>query len=88
MKQSNIYSFNLWRIPVVQLCCGLCMQVEKNFLDLKQGVEKTSLLRQETLLTQWADFLIIRESGLGAWACLFLEPKDKGSARSGLVIHL
>ena len=36
---------------------------KKNFLDLNQGVEKTSLLRQETLLTQWADFLIIWAHG-------------------------
>ena len=36
---------------------------KKNFLDSKQGVEKTSLLRQETLLTQWADFLIIWAHG-------------------------
>jgi len=35
---------------------------KKNFPDLNQGAETTSLLRQETLLTQWADFLIIRES--------------------------
>ena len=34
----------------------------KNFPDSKQGEEKTSLLRQETLLIQWADFPIIRES--------------------------
>ena len=33
----------------------------KNFPDAKQGEENTSLCRQETLLTQWADFLIIRE---------------------------
>ena len=37
---------------------------KKNFLDLNQRVEKASLWRQETLLTQWADFLIIRESRL------------------------
>ena len=42
-------------------CCGLCSRVEKDFLDLKQGVEKTSLLRQETANTV-ADFLISRES--------------------------
>ena len=35
---------------------------KKNFLDSKQGVEKTSLLRQEPLLTQQADFPIIKES--------------------------
>ena len=35
---------------------------KKNFPDSKQGEEKTSLLRQETLLTQLADFLRVRES--------------------------
>ena len=35
---------------------------KKNFPDLNQGVEKISLLREETLLTQWAKSLITRES--------------------------
>ena len=44
-------------------CRGLCMRViKKNYPDSKQGEDKTSLLRQEMLLTQGADFLIMRES--------------------------
>ena len=35
---------------------------EEEFLHSKQGEEKTSLWRQETVLTQRADFLIIRDS--------------------------
>ena len=35
---------------------------KKNFPDSKQGEEKTNLLRPETLLTQLANFLIIREN--------------------------
>ena len=52
--------------------------MEKNFPDLNQNVEKTSLLRQETLLTQWADFLIIRESQIwvNSRVC-FYSPKTK-----------
>ena len=35
---------------------------KKNFPDLNQGIEKTSLLREKTFVTQWANFLILRES--------------------------
>ena len=51
---------------------------KKNVPDLKQGVEKTSLLRQVTLLTQWTDFLIIRGSQLWVHgpAC-FYSPETK-----------
>lgn len=35
---------------------------EEEFPDAKQGGDKTTLLRQEMLLTQRADFLIIRDS--------------------------
>ena len=35
---------------------------KKNFPDSKTGLERTSLLRQETLLTQLAEFLIFRKS--------------------------
>ena len=51
---------------------------KKNFPDLNQGAETTSLLRQETLLTQWADFLIIRESQPWAHGCVcFYSPETK-----------
>ena len=50
---------------------------KKNFLDLNQGVEKTSLL-QETLITQWANFWIIRESQLWEHGHVcFYSPKTK-----------
>ena len=35
---------------------------KKNFLLSEQGEEKTNFLRQEMLLTQWADFLLVRKS--------------------------
>lgn len=41
---------------------GMGMGWKKLFPHLEQVEEKTSLLRQETLLTQQADFLLIRES--------------------------
>ena len=49
-----------------QVCEETCVGVsayrqEKNFAGPKQGEEKTSLLRRETLLTQRADFLLIRK---------------------------
>ena len=47
-----------WNLCVVVSALGW----KKNFPDLKQGVEMTTLLRQETPLTQWPDFLIIRKS--------------------------
>ena len=51
---------------------------KKNFPDLKQGVEKTSFLRQEALLTQWADFLIIREGRLWVRGLVcFYSPETK-----------
>ena len=53
---------------------------KKNFLDLNQRVEKASLWRQETLLIQWADFLIIRESRLWAHGHVrFYSPKTMDS---------
>ena len=49
-----------------------------NFPDLNQGVEKTSLLRLETLFTQWANFLIIREHRLWAHGRVYIySPKSK-----------
>ena len=54
--QANVYLLSTY-------CYGHCMWVrKKNFLDPKQSEKKSSLLRQGTLLTQWADFLIIKES--------------------------
>ena len=51
---------------------------KKNFPYLNQGVEKTSLLRRETLLTQWTNILIIRESRLWGHGCIyFYSPKTK-----------
>jgi len=62
---------------------------KKNFPDLNQSAEKTSLLRQATLLTQWANFLKIRASRLWAHGCVcFYIAHRQKSVRSGLAIHL
>ena len=53
---SSLYTITtkmLWSVHVGQ---------KKNFPGSEQGEEKVSLLRQETLLIQRANFLIIRES--------------------------
>ena len=53
-------------------------RLEGEFPDSEQGEEKTSVLRQETPLTQQANFLLIRES----WSCThghvcFYSPETK-----------
>ena len=97
--------------PPAQTCLhtGECVVVsacgrKKNFLYLNQDVEKTSLLRQEALLTQWVNFLIIRESCLwphgrvcfyspetkecGEWSCHTLVDLLTGWGRRSLLILL
>ena len=73
-KQRNTQRFSIPRVFVVVSARGW----KKNVPDLKQGVEKTSLLRQETLSTQWADFLVIQESPLWSHCRVcFYSPKTK-----------
>lgn len=61
---------------------------KKNFPDLNQDVEKTSLLRQLTLLTQWANILIIRKSQLCAHVVSVFIAQRQRSARSGFAVHM
>ena len=79
----SFYSLFFKVVCIVVFACGW----KKNFQDLNQGVEKTSLLRRETLLTQWGSFLIIRERRLwGHGRVCVYSPRQ--SARSGLAVHM
>lgn len=67
-------------------CRGLCTWVgKKNFLDSRQGEEKTNLLRPETLLTQLANFLIIREKWLWEWVFVYFY--SPGIKERGVVLQ-
>ena len=76
-------------------------RLEKNFPDSEQGEEKTSLLKKEMLLTQWADFLLIRESRPWGCGCICIYSPEReershhipadlliGWGKMGLPIHL
>ena len=70
--------------------CGLVLAVvgsaygwKKYFPDLNQDVEKTRLLRTETLFTQWTSIQITRAQG----RVCFYSPETK-EWRRGLAIHL
>lgn len=54
------------------------MGQKKNFPDSMQGEEKTSLLMQETVNT--VQQLPDNQGAptLGAWLCLFFQPREKG----------
>lgn len=54
---------------------------KKDFLDLKPGVEKTSLSRQETPLTERADSPTVRESRLWARGRVCLYGLKTGQSR-------